>query len=160
MGGRVAGDVAKHIGAALVPTSTFQGIHELYQQNIQGKKTQSDSGVALAKVLGPLTGMAQVSSGYPGGPAAGEMHAQGEAARYDLQKALPAIRDKVRAGDRDGAEADLRALKVPPPLARYYIGQVEHPGPSVAAMKRLPNAPGDVQERVRRDLRTSLPGSP
>ena len=83
-----------------------------------------------------------------------------EAARYDLQKALPAIRDKVRAGDRDGAEADLRALKVPPPLARYYIGQVEHPGPSVAAMKRLPNAPGDVQERVRRDLRTSLPGSP
>lgn len=158
---RIAGAVVRHVAEALGPTSTIEGLHELYQQHIEGKKTQSDPYVAAAKVLGPLTGLAQVSSGFPGGPAAGELHAQGEREKYDLQKALPAIRDKVRAGDVEGATSDLRALKVPPALIRYYVRQTERPGPTRGSIKRLPNAPADVQERVRRDLlQRSLSSSP
>jgi polyhydroxyalkanoate synthesis regulator phasin len=152
---RIAGDVVKHFGEGLGPTSFIQGLYEMYQQHVAGKPTQADPYVSAAKVLGPLTGLAQISSGYPGGPAAGEMHALGESQRYDLQKELPAIRDKIRSGDMAGAEADFQRLRVPVPLAKYYVRQTLHPGiMSKGSLLRLQGAPPETQERVRRDLGT------
>jgi Transglycosylase SLT domain len=152
-----AGAAAKHIAEGLGPTSTIQGVAEEFKQHVMGEPAKGDPSVSAMKILGPITGLAQVSSGFPGGPAAGELHAQSEREKYELQKAMPAIRDKIKAGDTEGAMADMTALNVPPQLRRYYIRQTLQPGPSKGAMRRLPNAPGDVQERVRRQLQQAQP---
>lgn len=153
----IAGAVVKHIGEGLGPTSTIQGLHELFEQHVMGKPTQADPYVSLAKVIGPLTGLAQVSQGFPGGPAAGEMHAQGEREKYDLQKALPDIRDKIRNGDTEGAVADMTALKVPPALQRYYLRQTMQPGMTRGTVKKIDTAPPEVKVRVQRQLGMQQP---
>jgi hypothetical protein len=144
-----AGAIVKHIGEGLGPTSTIQGLHELWQQHLQGKKTQADPYVSALKVIGPLTGLAQISQGFPGGPTAGEMHAQSEREKYATQQAMPAIRDKIRSGDTDGVLVDMRALNVPPALQRYYLRQTTNSGPTAGALRRLPTMPPEIQERVR-----------
>ena len=151
---RIAGAVVKHIGEGLGPTAFIQGLSEMMHQHILGEKTQADPYVSAMKILGPLTGAAQISQGFPGGQAAGEMHAQTEREKYDLQKALPDIRDKIRKGDVDGAIADMRELRVPPGLMRYYIRQTMHPGPSAGTLRRLPGEPAGIRERVERQMGT------
>ena len=148
----VAGAIVKHIAAGLGPTSTIQGVNELYQQHIQGKPTQADPFVSAMKVVGPLTGLAQVSQGFPGGPAAGELHALSERQRFDQAQAMPEIRDKIRTGDTAGAVEQMTGLRVPRALQRYYIQQTLHPGPSRSGLRNLSGAPPAVQERVQRQL--------
>jgi len=148
-----AGAIVKHIGENLGPTSTLQGLHEMYQQHIQGKPTQADPGISAAKVLAPLTGLAQVSQGYPGGPAAGEIHAQDERQKYAIQHALPGVREKIRAGDTEGAVADMTKLGVPPGLQRYYLRQTINPQPSRRALQNFQRtAPPEVMERYQRQV--------
>jgi hypothetical protein len=149
----IAGAVVRHFVEGLGPTAAIQGVSELVQRHVLGKESApSDPWVSWMKVLGPMTGLAQVSRGFPGGPAAGEMHAQGEREKYDLQQALPAIREKIKAGDTEGAVRDMQVLNVPPGLMRYYVRQTLTPGPTKGMYKRLQGAPADVRQRVERDL--------
>lgn len=153
----IAGAVVKHFAEGLGPTQFIQGMGEMYQQYVQGKPTQADPYVSAAKIIGPLTGLAQISQGFPGGPASGEMHAQGERERFDTQKAMPAIRDKIRSGDEKGAIEDMTALHLPAALQRYYLNQTKAPGMTRGAERRLQQAPPEIQERVGRQRGQTAP---
>lgn len=124
---KIAGDVVKHIAEGLGPTSTIEGLHEVWQQQVEGKKTQSDPGMSALKILGPLTGLAQISSGYPGGPAAGEIHAENERDRFAQQRAMPGVREKILNGDLEGARKDMTDAGMALGLQRYYIQQTLNP---------------------------------
>lgn len=122
-----AGAIVEHIASNLGPTSTIQGVADMARSALTGQKQQGDSGVTLAKVLGPMTGLAQISGGRPGGPVAGEIAAQAETSRYNVAAAMPSIRRKIVNGDTQGAVADMTALGVAPGLIRYYVEQTLHP---------------------------------
>lgn len=146
-----AGDIVKHIAGNLGPTAFIQGAHEMWQQWVQGKTTKADPYVSALKVFGPLTGLAQISQGFPGGPASGEVHAQSERQKYELQKAMPGIRDKIRSGDSSGAAEDMTALGVPTRLQKYYIQQTEQPSTSKAQMQKFrATASPEARERFER----------
>jgi hypothetical protein len=148
-----AGAIVKHIGENLGPTAALQGAKEMFQQYVQGKPTQADPGISAAKVILPTLGLAQISQGYPGGPAAGEIHAQDERQKYTIQHALPGIRDKIRSGDTEGAVADMTKLGIPPGLQRYYLRQTISPQPSKRTMQNFQRtAPPEVMERYQRQI--------
>jgi len=149
----IAGDLIKHIGGDMGPTSLIQGIKEFYEHETNPAPTDHPY-VSAAKVLGPATGLALVSQGFPGGPAAGEIHAETERERFAQERAMPAIREKIMAGDIAGAKKDMLALHMAPALILYYIRQTTHPGVTPGAMKKLPTMPPQVQQRVQRDLGT------
>ena len=144
-----AGAIVKHIGENLGPVSTVQGLNEMFQTHVMGKPTHADPYVTAAKVLGPATGLFQMSQGFPGGAAAGEVFAEGKRESYDLHQALPDIRNKILEGDVKGAVKQMTDLRVPAALQLYYVNQTMHPGMTPGAGKRLMNMPADVQERVR-----------
>jgi hypothetical protein len=148
---RIAGALITHIGGDLGPTSAIQGIKELFQHGIAPDKTDEPL-VSAAKILGPMTGLALISQGFPGGPAAGELHAESERERYAQEQAMPAIRQKILAGDRAGAEKDMIGLHMGKGQIKFYMNQTLHPGPSPGALGRLPTMPPRVQERVQRQL--------
>lgn len=152
-----AGLIVKHIGESFLPTSLIQGGKELYQHHVQGKEPNISPATSWAKVLLPATGFGSISQGFPGGPAAGEMHAQREREQYAITKGMPAVRDKIKAGDTEGAMADMVEMGVPPPLRRYFMRQTQNPGISPGAMKRIPQAPPEIQLRMRHHLGESAP---
>lgn len=148
---KIAGDIVAHIVKAQLPMQTFEGLGEMFQQHVLGKKTQSDPGVSAAKVLGPFTGLLQMSSGYPGGPAAGETAAFDRRLRYDQQQAMPEIRTMVRDGKIDEAMERMLDLGMERGQIRTYLRQTLAPGPSAAALRRFERmAPPDVKERMER----------
>jgi hypothetical protein len=124
-----AGDIVKHIATRLGPTATLQGIGELFG-NATGthKETTQEMLVSAAKVLGPATGLFSLSQGYPGGPAAGELHAQQQRMQYEQQKAMPAIRDLIRQGKAGSARQEMTKLGLPPKEQSFFIRQTEKPG--------------------------------
>jgi len=160
----IAGAATKHIIQGLGPTSFIEGLHDLYRQNVLGQRTTSDPGVTALKIAGPLTGLAQVSAGYPGGPAAGELHAQSERQRYDMIHALPDIRQKLLDGDQAGARTLMEQVNMPPPLQKYYLRQAmqqdylrqnptQLPPPlSKSQNRQLQQMPPDVRGRIERDM--------
>jgi Transglycosylase SLT domain len=145
-----AGDAVRHFVSGLGPTATIQGLNEMFHTHVLGEKPKADPFVSAMKVIGPATGLGLISQGYPGGPAAGEIHAQSERDRYELMKEMPAIRDKIRNGDTEAAVADMTRLNVPPQLRRYYIQQTNNPGVTRGAMRKLQAMPPEVKERVQR----------
>lgn len=148
----IAGIAVKHIGEGWGPTSLIQGGHELYQRYVSGEPVKADPWVSALKIWGPATGLALVSQGFQGGPAAGELHAESERERYAFEAALPDIRKKIAAGDQAGAVEQMTGLRVPRALQRYYIRQTLHPGPTASGLRNLPMAPPAIQERVQRQL--------
>jgi Transglycosylase SLT domain len=150
----IAGHVVGHIGAGLGPVSLAQGVGELYDRYISSSDQPSkvDPWVSWLKVLGPATGLGLVSQGFPGGPAAGEIHALTERQRYEVQQALPGIRKKIEAGDTDGAREAMSALQVPPRLQQFYIQQTLNPGPSRGGLRALREAPPRIQQRVEHQM--------
>lgn len=146
-----AGMAVKHIAEGLGPAATIQGAEELFNEHVLGQKSASDPFVNAAKVIGPLTGVAQISQGFPGGPAAGEIHAESEKEKFEQQKQLGDIRKKIQAGKIDEATDDLRKLGVSPGLARYYVRQTTHPGATPGQTGRfMHNAPPGAIDRLRR----------
>jgi hypothetical protein len=146
-----AGAIVEHIAGSLGPTSTLEGLWDMGRSAVSGEKTQGDRGVALAKVLGPLTGLAQVSSGRPGGPVAGEMAAQAETQRYAVAQAMPGIRRKIVNGDTTGATAAMTALGIAPGLQRYYIDQTLHPHVTKGQIQNFQRTAGP-EEKMRLGL--------
>ena len=132
-----AGAIVQHIAANLGPVSTVDGAADLFRSQVLGEPSQGDRGVALAKVLGPMTGLATVSSGRPGGPAAAEIAAQSETQRYAVAQAMPDIRRMIVGGDTAGAVARMNALGIAPGLQRYYMQQTLHPQVSKSQMRNF-----------------------
>jgi hypothetical protein len=132
-----AGIIAGHLVSDLGPTQFLQGAADLFKQYVMGQQTQADPNVSALKVLGPLTGLALPSSGYPGGPAAGFMNALNERQKFEIGRAMPAIRDKIVNGDIAGAEADMTALKMPMGLQRFYVQQTLNPSITRSQAKRF-----------------------
>jgi len=46
---------------------------------------------------------------------------------YKVQEAMPAIRDKIKAGDTRGAVVDMAALGIKPALMEWYIRTTLNP---------------------------------
>lgn len=136
-GARIAWLAVKHIAESLGPTSTIEGGIELAKHYIFGQPSHGDAGTSALKVLGPTTGLAQVSSGFPGGPEAGKIHGVIERQKYEVQQALPGIRDKIKSGDIDGARDDMNRLGIPPGLQRFYLQSTLNPGPTRGSIKRF-----------------------
>ena len=148
-----AGAYVQHIGGSLGPTATIEGIYELAKHYGAGEQNRDSPATEWAKVLLPTTGLGQISEGYPGGPAAGEMHAQTERQKFDIQQAMPSIRKKITAGDTEGAVADMTKFGIPPGLQRYYLRQTVNPQPPKRTLQNFQRtAPPEVRERYNRQL--------
>ena len=150
-GVRVAGLAVKHILEGWGPTSTIEGAWELGKEayrRVAGEEPRGNAALSALKVAGPMTGLAQVSSGFPGGPAAGVLHDFQERQRYELQKAMPDVREQIKSGDIEGAREKMGALGVPPALQKFYIQQTINPGPSRGSTKLFNNTAGQ-EERNR-----------
>lgn len=92
-----------------------------------GKLMSGEGGAfEAAQIAGGGLGFS-LSHGYPGGPARGEMAMVQDQARFAQGKAMPAIRAKIKAGDVDGAIADMTALGMPPSMMRFEIVQTRNP---------------------------------
>lgn len=148
---RIAGLAVKHVVEGWGPTSTIEGASDLVKGHILGWPTHGDQGMSVLKMAAPATGLAQVSSGYPGGPAAGVIHALSERQRFEWQKQLPGIRDQIKSGDTDGAQSTMTGLGMPPSLQRFYIQQTLNPGASKGASRQFEQT-ATPEERARRDL--------
>ena len=84
------------------------------------------SDVAGLKAAAPLLGTT-VSSGFPGGAELGVMaHAKAKH-EYQVQEAIPGIRDMIRQGNVSGAQDAMQELGIPPGLQNYYIKTTENP---------------------------------
>jgi hypothetical protein len=156
----IAGAVVQHIGASALPLSTLQGIGELYRHYVQGKPTKGDPYVAAAKVVGPVTGLATVSSGFPGGPGAGETYAMKQRQTAQQQAAMPGIRDKILSGDVEGARRQmLEDLKMPAAEVSAIVRMTQAPGPSRAATRQF-NRTATPEMQRRMEHHQAVQGGP
>jgi hypothetical protein len=89
------------------------------------------------KVIGPLAGVT-FSKGAPGGPAVGEMWAAEDAKRERVNRAMPDIRDLIRAGKEDEARQRMDELGMSPKSQANVFKTTENPG------SRL--SPGNVRK--------------
>ena len=87
---------------------------------------RGDLATNALQVAGPLAGLT-FSKGAPGGPAVGEMYHAREEHEFNVQQALPGIRQKIQSGDVDGARKDMTDLGIPPRLQAFYIKTTENP---------------------------------
>jgi N12 class adenine-specific DNA methylase len=150
-GAKIAGIAVKHLVEGWVPTSTIEGAAHLAKEGYRyatGQPSQGGKGLAALKVIGPATGLGQVSSGYPGGPAAGEIHAFTERQKYDQQQQMPAIREQIKSGDVMGANAAMAKLGIPPREQQFFVQQTLHPSASKSATRAFQRS-ATPEERAR-----------
>ena len=81
------GRAVTHIVGAQVPLDFLTAIKEKAAGTEAG-----DPLVGWGRILGPLTGIAQISQGYPGGPEEGVRNAASERVRLDRAEVMPAMR--------------------------------------------------------------------
>ena len=101
------------IGSQL-PVDTVKGAIDWFR----GGPGSDTSGL---KAVAPVLLGTTVRKGYPGGPELGEVAAADEKHRYQVQEALPDIRDQIKKGDTAGAIARMQELQIPPSLQQFYI---------------------------------------
>ena len=99
---KIAGQAVMHIAASQVPADFLGQVYDLATGQSRG-----DTSVAAARLLGPLSGLASVSQGYPGGPEAGVKHAEQAHADYDHTIAKAEARRLYALGREDDARAAL-----------------------------------------------------
>ena len=108
-----AGLVVGHFAMAAGLESLWQLGHGAYQigkSYATGEKLAGDRGVALAKTLVPFTGAAQLSSGYYAGPEAGADRGARQDANYNIERAMPGLRDQIRNGKTEQAVQEMVGL--------------------------------------------------
>lgn len=117
-------EVAQTVGALAgsIASSTFPWASRLVGA-YEGHETV---GRALGEVAAAGLGTS-VSRGYPGGPALGELSAARESHQFQVQRAMPGIRDMIRRGDNEAAAAKMTELGVDAGLQRYIFGQTTNP---------------------------------
>jgi hypothetical protein len=106
-------EIAKHFMAAQGPEGQIKAGVDLVHGD-------GDKKVNTMKLLGPLVGT-NVSSGAPGGPAAGELYDSRTRHQYEIDAQLPDIRKQILRGDIEGARDRMAAIGIPGGLARFYL---------------------------------------
>ena len=86
------------------------GAYQIGKSYATGEKLAGDRGVALAKTLVPFTGAAQLSSGYYAGPEAGADRGARQDANYNIERAMPGLRDQIRNGKTEQAVQEMVGL--------------------------------------------------
>ena len=104
-----------------------------------------------AKLLGSAVGVT-VSKGFPGGPEKGEIFAASKASDYEKAKAMPAIRDAIRAGNMEEARQMMSDLHMPKQDQDRTVRSTLNPSRITAGQTRRLNqiAPPEIVERVDR----------
>jgi hypothetical protein len=103
---RNAGLAIGHLFGGIVPLQAMRDARDVF--------TSQHPGMAAARLAGQATGLAQISTGYPGGPQAGVEHAAKERADFEWQQTGPAAHRLAEAGDYDGAVALIRESRLAP----------------------------------------------
>lgn len=113
-----------------------------------------------AQIVGGGFGLL-VSRGTPGGPIKGELRAAKDEHDFEVQRAMPAIREMTQLGRTQEAVKELRRLKVPPNLMRYYLMQATNPRASAdQVLKTLEFATPEQRDRILRQLKSTPPPAP
>lgn len=121
------GDYAKNIGRIMWHAmDTVSPVDEMFDAARDLAEGRGDPTVAAGQLILPATGLT-ISHGAPGGPPVGQLYEARSRHEFEVEEALPAIRDKIRDGDIAGARADMRALNIPPQLQNYYIRTTRNP---------------------------------
>ena len=105
-----AGQAAAHIVTSQLPVGAISGAWNLAHEGYAAATghptmTGQQDAVEAAKVLGPATGLAQISTGHPLGPQAGFEAAGVRQHEWVVQTVVPQARRMIQAGDEDGARA-------------------------------------------------------
>lgn len=123
------GASAVHVMHALGPVDQAQAAGQLVKQLSGHGDPSADPWVQAFRTFLPATGLAQISSGYPGGPESGVTHAEKESQTFKQQQALPAARQLYKTGDTEGAMKALIDTGMDPREAR---GQLRYMNQSIA----------------------------
>lgn len=113
-----------------------------------GKGTKLDA----FKTIGPLAGVT-FSKGATGGPALGELYNLRRENDAKMAAEMPAVIQKIKAGDIAGARADMKSLGIAPQLQNYYIRTTRNPQLKFNTRSNrqlLRNAAPDVRDRIER----------
>ena len=86
-------------------SGAIEGAANLVGQAVHPTMTGQQLAIEAAKLIGPATGVAQISGGHPLGPKAGYEAAITRAHDYDKQQTIPDARRMIQAGDTEGARA-------------------------------------------------------
>ena len=139
------GRAVTHIVGAQVPLDFLTAIKE--------KAAGTEAGYPLAswgRILGPLTGVAQISQGYPGGPHEGVRHAAAERVHMDRAEVMPQARRLIQRGMPDEARALLERAGLPPRDVAAALRGMQYPQAGEAARRRqfLRRATEEERERL------------
>ena len=100
-----AGQAVGHILVSQLPIGAIQGAWNLASEAAHPTMTGQQLAIEAAKLIGPATGVAQISGGHPLGPKAGYEAATIRTHEYDVQQVVPQARRMIQAGDQKGAKA-------------------------------------------------------
>lgn len=126
-----AGAIATHFLSAQGPWQAIGGAY----QAVTGQQ-KGDRGVAAAKAIVPMTGLGLVSSGYPGGPEAGEVASAKKSLKFDVQQIMPTAAQKAQSGDVEGAIDLLLKAGEDPKAARTITRYLANPSVGQASAAR------------------------
>ena len=101
-----------------VPLASIESAYNM----LKGQGSKLDT----YKTLGPLAGVT-FSKGAAGGPAVGELYTMRREHDAAVSAAMPDIVAKIKAGDVQGARADMRKLGMAPGLINYYVRTTLNP---------------------------------
>jgi len=146
-----AWDVAKYIGEGVTPYSSFIEPVVSLARRAAGQPVGGSAAMDAAKLLGSAVGVT-VSKGFPGGPEKGEIFAASKASDYEKAKAMPAIRDALRAGNEEEARQMMRDLHMTKQDQDRTVRSTLNPSRITAGQTRRLNqiAPPEIVERVDR----------
>lgn len=125
-----AGMIAGHLVSSVGPVSQITGAYNA----ITGEK--GDVGVEAAKAILPTLGIGQISGGYPGGPRAGFEASERRDMRFDINAALPKVRQLVKQGKMDEAVDALRQVGADGSEIRGIIRHAANPAAASASLDK------------------------
>jgi hypothetical protein len=125
------GRAVRHILRSQLPADFLEGVYA----KVTGTDT-GDRGVNTAKVLGPITGAASISSGYPGGPAEGVRAEQRRQYSFDRAEAMKAARRLAQRGEIEKAREALSMAGLPPRDAAVALRSILYPAAGEARRRR------------------------
>lgn len=146
-----AWDVAKYIGEGVTPySSLIEPVVSLGRRAV-GQPVGGSAAMDVGKLLGSAVGVT-ISKGFPGGPEKGEIFAASKASDYEKAKAMPAIREAIRAGNMEEARQMMSDLHMPKQDQDRTVRSTLNPSRITAGQTRRLNqiAPPEIVERVDR----------
>lgn len=117
-----AGRVAGFVLDSMLPIGPFEVLGEMGKKGGKG-----DASTKLLQLTLPFAGIT-VSKGAPGGPAMGQLYASKDEHEFQVGEHLPEIKEKIRAGDIQGATAEMADLGISRSYMRFLIRTTQHPG--------------------------------